>query len=879
MRGLLCVCLLVSWLGSAAWAQSPQAQGEGGILLRLYDVGQPLMRLYSPVSGETPSAVRVIRSPDLKGERGDFDPCRDYFLSELIATLNIAESGEYTFRLTCDDGANLLVDDRRLIDLDGLQSGASSTASIGLMRGAHSVRVVHFDNTGDALIKLEWRKPDQEDPEAFEVIPAPVFSIPQDASRAAVPGRKRVEWKLQRGRPGDLRPLEGIHPAYDVFQAKGPGFNPRISGIDFLPDGRLVICSWDEDGDAGTLVCATDDWRESRIKPFAYGLHRPGGVCVVDGIAYCAQKQELTKLHDPSGRNHLVDEYWTVSADWPVTANDSELTFGPVYKDGAFYIALAQALSPDGHSLPTQAPQRGTVAKISPEGKTEFIAGGLRWPNGLAWGPAGELFATDTRGEWVPTGKLVHIKPQRFFGARSKTPGPFDDQPVTPPVAWLPHGEISIAPSQPTLVPNGPFKDHMLIGDVVYGGLSRVFLENVAGEYQGCVFQFAQGFEAGVHRLAWSADGQLFVAGIGMDGWRHAGRKNSSLQKLRFNGRSAFEMFAVRARTNGMQIEFTEAPAPETAADPRFYEVKQWRYEPTAEFAGPKLDEEDLDIKSLTLSDDRKSVFVELPGMKAGRVVYIRLLGAFRSDKGAEPWTTEAWYTLNNIPKDTPGTVAQQAILASPNVLTDAEQKAGWKLLFDGKTTQGWRGFKKQDIPDGWKVEDGCLTRVGQGGDIITADQFDHFELSLEWRIAKGGNSGIFYRVGEGEGLDAVWSTGPEMQVLDNDFHADGQNPLTSAGANYALHPAPRDLTLPVGRFNQARIVVQGNKVEHWLNGVQVCAYELNSDDWTKLIRESKFKSLPRYGREAKGHIALQDHGDKVWYRNIKIRPLPASGS
>ncbi len=208
------------------------------------------------------------------------------------------------------------------------------------------------------------------------------------------------------------------------------------------------------------------------------------------------------------------------------------------------------------------------------------------------------------------------------------------------------------------------------------------------------------------------------------------------------------------------------------------------------------------------------------------------------------------------------------------NLLSDAERRAGWRLLFDGKTTNGWRGFRKNYMPNGWRVVDGCLTRVGTGGDIITEDQFDNFELKLEWRISAGGNSGIFYRVTEGDDKKWVWRTGPEMQVLDNAEHADGQNPKTSAGANYALHAPVRDVTEPVGLFNKVRIIVDGGHVEHWLNGVKIVQYDLGSEAWETLVKNSKFKSLPDYGRMKKGHIALQDHGDKVWYRNIKIRPL-----
>ncbi|MDX1494351.1 MAG: DUF1080 domain-containing protein [Longimicrobiales bacterium] len=206
------------------------------------------------------------------------------------------------------------------------------------------------------------------------------------------------------------------------------------------------------------------------------------------------------------------------------------------------------------------------------------------------------------------------------------------------------------------------------------------------------------------------------------------------------------------------------------------------------------------------------------------------------------------------------------------NTLTAAERDAGWELLFDGETLQGWRGYNQSDLPGGWEAVDGMLVRTGPGGDIITDRQFRDFELTLEWRLEPGGNSGIFYRAAEGE--EWVYHSAPEYQVLDDERHPDGRSPLTSAGANYGLHPAPRGVVRPVGEWNQVRIVVDGDHVEHWLNGTRLLEYELGSADWQARVADSKFAPWPAYGQADQGHIGLQDHGDPVWYRNIKIREL-----
>ena len=217
---------------------------------------------------------------------------------------------------------------------------------------------------------------------------------------------------------------------------------------------------------------------------------------------------------------------------------------------------------------------------------------------------------------------------------------------------------------------------------------------------------------------------------------------------------------------------------------------------------------------------------------------------------------------------------AQQARGESQiNTLTDAEREAGWELLFDGQSTDGWRGYMMDAVPDGWQVLDGELTRVGRGRDLITTAQFENFDLTLEWKVELGGNSGILFRAVEGP--EQIYMGAPEMQILDDDNHADGRSPLTSVGSNYAIHPAPRGLAHPVGEWNSVRILVSGNHVEHWLNGFRTVEYELGSVDWLERVAASKFSQWPAYGQASRGHIGLQEHGDVVAFRNIKIRRLP----
>jgi hypothetical protein len=170
----------------------------------------------------------------------------------------------------------------------------------------------------------------------------------------------------------------------------------------------------------------------------------------------------------------------------------------------------------------------------------------------------------------------------------------------------------------------------------------------------------------------------------------------------------------------------------------------------------------------------------------------------------------------------------------------------------------------------GWKVVDGTIARTDSSVDLVSIEEFGGFDFKFDWKISPGGNSGVMYHVTEAE--ESTYHTGPEYQILDNAGHEDGKSPLTSAAACYALYPPSRDVTRAVGAWNEGRILVDGHHVEHWLNGVKVVEYELGSADWNAKVKGSKFNEWPAFGKAARGHLALQDHGNLVWYRNLKIK-------
>lgn len=212
---------------------------------------------------------------------------------------------------------------------------------------------------------------------------------------------------------------------------------------------------------------------------------------------------------------------------------------------------------------------------------------------------------------------------------------------------------------------------------------------------------------------------------------------------------------------------------------------------------------------------------------------------------------------------------------APPNTLTDAERAAGWRLLFDGRTSEGWRGYRKEAFPDkGWAVEEGSIRHLpkGGGGDIVTRDKFENYELSWEWSIDAGGNGGLKYFVIE----DRENVIGHEYQMMgEPDLAAIRKDPKHATGSFYDVIPVSLELPLrPPGQWNQSRVVIRGNHVEHWLNGKQVVAYELGSEPVKAAIATSKFKKIERFGTRFPHHILLQDHGGDVRYRSIKLLPI-----
>ena len=714
-------------------------------------------------------------------------------------------------------------------------------------------------------------------------------------------------------------PPDRLHPALTSTPIDPPHFTPKVGGLAWLPDGRLAVSTWDRDGSVFAVAGWQGPVANVRVQRIAEGLHEPLGLASVGDDLYVMQKQEVTQLLDHDG-DGWTDEYRTIADGWQATSNFHEFGFGLVARGDDLFAALGACVLTGGKSCRDQTPHRGRVLRISRHtGAVEFLARGLRTPNGLALSPEGAVFVADNQGDWLPASKLIRVRRGAHYGWR----GPEEAEdlgPVTPPTLWLPQNEVGNSPTQPLFLTTGPYAGDVLFGDVFNGGLKRAVLEEVAGELQGAAFHFSGGFEGPINRLLATPDGRGFVVGqVGSKGnWGERGKDWYGLEVVRMGAEPAFEPRRVSLRPGGFDVEFTRPLEADLEIAPSDVELRDWYYVPAAIYGGPKYDVRALEVSRVDLSADGRTLSIDVVDLKPERIVYLQLGDRFRSDRGEQLWVNEAWYTLNSLPVEwaTPKRIDRQAVSAGPptpptqreregppttptqaeregppNTLTQAERDAGWRLLFDGESFAGWKVYgAEDDVISHWTIDDQALhfTRdVSFAGliwnhlnpftpaaiDLMTRERLQDFELSVDWRISPGGNSGIFYAVPD-ESASLSWDQGLEMQVLDDAGHWDGEIERHRAGDLYDLQSLARATPRPVGEWNRARIRVRGDRVEHWLNGVQTVDLLRGGPQWEKALAASKFADTEDFGRARLGHITLQDHGDLVWFRNLKIRPL-----
>ncbi|MFI7675575.1 family 16 glycoside hydrolase [Actinophytocola sp. NPDC049390] len=705
----------------ATAAQSDIPPQEPGVTMRVFDVQVILDDYCTLKTGQTPNVDKLM--PTINWSTSADFGIADKFVTEVTGYLHTDNPGEYHFRITSDDGARLLLDGETVVDHPGRHGATPKDGATTLTAGAHALRIDHFDGEFGQALKLEWQPPGTD---GFTLVPTSALSTDAEVTRVTSPGRKECEGVTET--PGDGLPLADVHPDYTLTNLRPDGFEPQVTGMDWLPDGRLAISTWGGDresvlGEAYIVDGVTGNTDPSKVtyKKIATELQEPMGLKYVDGTIYVSEKDGLTALVDSNG-DEVADEHRTI-ATWPFGGNYHEFAFGLLYEKGYFYVTTGIAMVPGGATAdPQPVPNRGSTLKIDKRtGEVSYVAGGLRTPNGLGWGPGGDLFVTDNQGMYVPTSKLVRIKQGAFYNHHTNPDGPYDDQPVTEPVLWLPHGEISNSPSNPIMLPNGVFAGQMVFGDVTYGGLQRAYLEEVGGEYQGAVFRMTQGLESGVSRISLGPDGAIYTGGIGWAGnWGQAGKLKYGLQKLSFDQARTFDIHSMHAIDGGFEITYTQPLSDATARDlAAKYNAEQWRYVATPQYGGPKIGQENLEVTSATLSEDRTKVTLKLAGLKPGHVVYVHSPRPFASASGNELWSTEAWYTLNRLPD---GTTAPSEYEAESARLAGG---TGWNTNHTGYSGAGF-------VDRNW--EPGASTTFG-----VRTDRAGRHDLKL--RYANGQNA------------------------------------------------------------------------------------------------------------------------------------------
>ncbi len=478
-----------------------------------------------------------------------------------------------------------------------------------------------------------------------------------------------------------LDDIDHVHPAYTLSSMHPAAWHPQVAGMDFLPDGRMVLLEMQNPNENHSniptpdgilyLVENYDDPNPENIKykVLIDKLGEPVGVNVVAGKIYVSEKNELNEYELDSAATKVtkVRTVAKIPHDASGDVNFQEYDFGSLYKDGYFYVVGGGAVKGGGKSFDStmallSESRVGAVLKIKEsDGTIEMLNCGMRASNGIGWGPEGTIWVTDNQGSYRPGSQLTNIVTGANYGYPNK-PSAFSSKPVTPPSLWLVHGEIARSPTYPHLMSQGPYAGQFLVGDLSQGGIKRAFVENVNGAWQGCAFSFTGGLEVGIEIIKEGKDGTLYIGGLGRGdaaNWGWAGRL-SGLQKLTPKaGVSVFEMLAIRSRKAGMEIEFTK-PVGASGESAASYQVSEGTMAPESGYGlGSMTNRHNLTIKSVQVSADRMKVHLEITALTAGRVLQIKAVGV-KSQSGDSLRCPSGWYTLNSISPTDPFTITSK---------------------------------------------------------------------------------------------------------------------------------------------------------------------------------------------------------------------------
>jgi cytochrome c551/c552 len=502
----------------------------------------------------------------------------------------------------------------------------------------------------------------------------------------------------------------------------------EVGGLCTMPDGNLAIAT--RRGDVYIVENPTSP--KPYFRKFASGLHELLGIAYKNGSLYVAQRGELTRLQD-ANMDGKADIFETIYA-WPLSGNYHEYSYGPkIAPDGSFYVTLNLGFGDVWWSGTSFVPWRGWALHIFEDGRMEPWATGLRSPCGISM-IDGELFYTDNQGDWMGSGSIMPVKKGAFLG----NPGGlvWTNMPNSPlkltqeaifskvnpriefsedgrrakpeniekesfktladikkevpelqmPTVWLPHGVLGISNSEIVKIPKGvfgPFEEQLLVGDQGQSKISRVFMEKVKGELQGCAWDFRSGFQSGVLRMSWANDGSLFV-GETNRGWGSAGEANEGMQRLYWNSFMPFEMKTVKAMPDGFEIEFTKPIDKKKATNLSSYLVESFNYKYTPVYGSPPVNLKKCPVKGVKVSEDGLTVRIIVGDLRQYYIHKISLDGIRDQDSSYSLVHSTAYYTLNNIP-DGPGLSLKEVSTKNVAIATAAvaKVKAGEVMTYE----------------------------------------------------------------------------------------------------------------------------------------------------------------------------------------------------
>lgn len=448
--------------------------------------------------------------------------------------------------------------------------------------------------------------------------------------------------------PGFGQELVEAHPGLSITDVTPKDQPLSVTGIHALGqnralitvlDGELYRANWNEFSAQLKLIAKSQEWWMDALQ--------------YKNRLFVLAKTRIIELKDRD-KDGFFETHLTLADDWESSSDYHEYTFGSIVKENHLYFMTSVPMAVRS-SHNRQVPLRGSARKVNlTTGKSTVIAGGLRTPNGMCMDKHSEIFLSDNQGEWLPSSKIIHLQQNAFYGFKSRPKHPFDQNKTTPPALWLPHGDVALSPTEPLFLGDawGPYSGQGIIGDAAKKGLRRFFLEKINGQIQGAVFRWSQGLDFKINRLE-NLSSSSFIAG-------RLARKNNwdksesvdSLKIFQFTDKVPFEIRSIKAASDGFEMEFTQPLARQFGHNINNVHLESWRYIPTQLYGGKKLHHQRMKVEAISLSDDRRCLFMRTPHLEPGCVVYFRLPSQWTSESGESLWSGEAWYTLNQLPQN-----------------------------------------------------------------------------------------------------------------------------------------------------------------------------------------------------------------------------------